>query len=145
MKRTTKYIGYGFVLVSALAACGHPSPEDSAAWMVKKVSKELALDESQLTKLNAVKDEVLTLRKEWHEQRQASRSTALALLDKPTLDRQQAIDLINGHTRFVEEKAPELVAVVGDFYDSLTPQQQQTLRKDIKERMEHHHRHWDRD
>jgi len=34
-----------------------------------------------------------------------------------------------------------VVNAFGDFYDSLTAQQQQTLRKELADRMEHHHGH----
>jgi Spy/CpxP family protein refolding chaperone len=153
MNRTGKRIALvvsGLVLVTGLTACGHRfghhGPGDKADWMVNKVTAELKLDEAQQAKLKAIKDELLSVRKEWVEQREESRSTALALLDKPALDRQQAIDLINGHTQFVEQKAPEIVAAVGEFYDSLTPEQQQTLREHVQKRMEHRGgHHWGRD
>ena len=49
--------------------------------------------------------------------------------------------MIASHTQLMNDKAPSVINAFGNFYDSLTAQQQQTLRKELAERMERHHGH----
>lgn len=137
MKRYSKWLVAlftGSALAVALAGCGprHHSPEERAEWMMQKVSSELALDETQNAGLAVLKDEMLKARKAMSEQRKTSIDTVTALLQQPTLDRSQALTLVEGHTRVVNEQAPAVVAALGDFYDSLTPEQQTQLRERLQ-------------
>jgi len=123
----------------AVAACGHHAsyhgPGDYAVSHIEKLGKELNLNEAQTAKLNAV---TATLRKgsetmrAKHDEKQKE---VLALLDQPKLDRQRALGLVQQTTRDINDHAPEMIAAMGDFYDSLTPPQQQKLREEVKERM----------
>ena len=133
----------------AVAGCGHGMRHhgsgDYAIHHIEKLGKELNLNEAQTAKLSAVTQ---TLRKNRdamrskHEERQKA---MVALLDQPKLDRQRAIGLVQETTRDINDHAPELIAVMGDFYDSLTPPQQQKLREELKERMEYaNHCRWNR-
>ena len=152
MKIRNRYI---VAIVSALgiavavAGCGHGMRHhesgDYAIRHIEKLGKELNLNGAQTAKLNAVTE---TLRKGRdtmrgkHEERQKA---MLALLDQPKLDRQRALGLVQETTRDINDRAPEVVAVMGDFYDSLTPPQQQKLRDELKERMEYANRcRWNR-
>ena len=139
-------MGLGIVTLAAgLAACGPGShrrdPEDVAQYVVEKAAKLLQLDAAQLVKLNALKEQVLMTRTELHAAHATSRKQALALLEQPSFDRAQAVSMITSHTQLMNDKAPPVLNAFGDFYDSLTAQQQQTLRKELAERMERHHGH----
>lgn len=139
-------MGLGVVtLVGGLAACGPWShrrdPEDVAQYVVEKATKLLQLNDAQRVKLNALKEQVLMTRTELHETHAKSRTQALALLEQPSFDRTQATSMLASHTQLMNDKAPPVINAFGDFYDSLTPQQQQTLRKELAERMEQHHGH----
>ena len=128
-------------IAAAVTACGHGfrhhAPGDYAVRHIEKLGKELDLNEAQTAKLNAV---TATLRKggetlrSKHGERQKE---VLALLDQPTFDRQRANALVQQTTRDVNDHAAEMVAAIGEFYDSLTPPQQQKLRAEVTERMEH--------
>ncbi|MCK7580711.1 MAG: Spy/CpxP family protein refolding chaperone [Chromatiales bacterium] len=144
MKTRFRYI---FVILGAVGialavtACGHGfrhhMPADHAVRHIEKLGKQLDLNEVQTAKLSAV---TATLRKGGeslrgkHDERQKE---VLALIDQPTFDRQRANALVQQTTRDVNDHAAEMIAAIGDFYDSLTPAQQQELRAEVTERMEH--------
>ncbi len=147
MNKMVKYIaaGVGVVtVIGGLAACGPWShrndPEDMAQYMIDKATKTLQLDAMQVTKLNAFKDQALKTRAEMHDKREQSRAQALALIGQPGFERAQALSMVSSHLQSMSEKAPALVNAFADFYDSLSAQQQQTLRTEISERMERHHK-----
>lgn len=148
MNRFIKRIaaGVGIVtLVGGLAACGPWShrgdPEDMAQYVVEKATKLLTLNDAQVAKLNTLKEQILNARTTLHDAHTKTRTQALALLDQSTFDRSQALALIASHTQLMNNTAQPVINAFGDFYDSLTPEQQQTLRKEIADRMEKHHGH----
>jgi periplasmic protein CpxP/Spy len=143
MKTRTRYIVAILSAVGiavAVTACGHHArehgPGDYAVRHVEKLGKELNLNEAQTAKLNAVTATLRKSRESMHARHDETRKAALALLDQPKLDRQRALGLVQQTTRDINDQAPDVIAAVGDFYDSLTPAQQQKLRTELKERME---------
>ena len=140
LKRTLIGVFGASVLFGGLAACSHRyhhggdwnsmSDEDVAkrkAWMIDRVSSRLDLDEAQKAKLGALADQL-------RAQRQAlvggtdPRAEIQSLVAGNTFDRAKAKALIDGKTQTIQAKSPELIASLGDFYDSLNPQQQQKVR-----------------
>jgi Spy/CpxP family protein refolding chaperone len=134
----------GTATVSTLVACGHhfSSPEERAEYMVDKVSKELTLNDAQNVKLNTLKDELLAARQEMISKRKETKQAINELLEQPALDRDRVLNMVSEHTQAVNDKAPQIVSALGDFYDSLTAEQQAKLREKVKERMEHHGKYW---
>jgi protein CpxP len=148
MKRITKLIviGSGVVLLAgSIAACGRPhTPEQRAEWMTEKVTKELKLDDAQQAKLKTLSDLMLSARKQMRQEFGDDRDQVLSLLDQPKLDQARILGMVREHTQAINKEAPKVVAALGNFYDSLTPEQQAEVRKFVKEHHEHH-RHWDHD
>ncbi len=142
MKTRTRYI---LAILSAMGiavavtACGHGyrhhEPGDYAVRHIEKLGKELNLNEAQTAKLDAVTGTLRKDRETMRAKHDEKQKEALALLDQPKLDRQRALALVQQTTRDINDHAPEMIAVMGDFYDSLTPPQQQKLREEVKERM----------
>jgi Spy/CpxP family protein refolding chaperone len=106
------------------------SEEDAAkakARMVERVGSRLELDDAQKAKLGALADQL-------RAQRQAlvgatdPRAEVQSLVAGSTFDRAKAKAFIEGKTQTIQTKSPELIAAVGDFYDSLKPEQQQKVR-----------------
>jgi len=151
LKRTLIGVFGATVLFGGLAACSHRyhqygwqgmSDEDAAkvkARMVDKIGSRLDLDDAQKAKLGVVAD---TLR----AQRQAivgstdPRVEIQSLVAGATFDRAKAQAFVDGKAQAVQTKSPELIAALGDFYDSLKPEQQQKVR-DFLSRGRHG---WDR-
>ncbi|HEX6020234.1 MAG TPA: Spy/CpxP family protein refolding chaperone [Burkholderiaceae bacterium] len=140
LKRTLIGLFGASVLFGGLAACSHRyhghgwqamSDEDAAkfkARMVERVGSKLDLDDAQKTKLGAVADQ-------WRAQRQAlrgstdPRSEIQSLVAGNTFDRDKAKAFVDGKAQAIQAGSPALIAAVGDFYDSLKPEQQQKVRE----------------
>jgi protein CpxP len=139
IKRTLLVIS-GLALIGTLAACNQrdhrPDPEMFAQRIMDRVTEKLNLNEEQVAKLNGVKEALMTARKEIRKERTDKKSELMALLDQPTLDQQKALALVNERGDAIKAQAPKVIAAVAAFYDSLSPEQQQTLRTTIQERME---------
>ena len=152
MKPLTKVaviVVLGVAIFGAMAGCGHrfahKTPQERADWIVKNISDELQLNDAQLGKLNALKDELLAVRSEYRKKHGDNLKTVDELLSHPTFDQTRVLALIKERTQDVNDKAPQVVSAFAGFYDSLTPEQQKKLREEVNERMEQHHGYWDDD
>jgi Spy/CpxP family protein refolding chaperone len=95
---------------------------------VDKIAARLALDAAQKAKLVVLADRL-------QEQRLAlrggtdPRSEIASLVADETFDRWHAQDLVNAKLQAVRDKSPQLIAAMAEFYDGLTPDQQQKVRQ----------------
>ena len=139
IRRTLIGVFGASVLFGGLAACSHRhysydwhgmSDEDAAkakARMVDRIGGRLDLDDAQKAKLGAVADQL-------RAQRQAlvggtdPRAEVQSLVAGNTFDRTKAKAFIDAKTSAIQAKSPEVIAALGDFYDSLRPDQQQKVR-----------------
>ena len=139
LKRTLIGVFGATVLFGGLAACSHRhhdtnwqgmSDEDAAkarARLVDRVGSRLDLDDAQKAKLGTLADQL-------RAQRQAlvggtdPRAEIQSLVAGNTFDRAKAKAFVDAKTSTIQAKSPELIAALGDFYDSLRPEQQQKVR-----------------
>lgn len=138
------------VIAGGVAACGghhhghgwtQISAEDAARWRqrgIERATDKLALDAAQQQKLGALFD---TLR----EQRNAlvggtsdPRGELTALIAGTRFDRARAQALVDQKTGALVAGAPQAIAAMADFYDSLNAEQQGKLREFLGKR--HHGR-----
>ncbi len=143
MKTASKWIIAsvgGIALISTLAVAGPGyrdySPDAFAGRMIDRVTDKLELTEAQVEKLNGVKDAIKTARENMREQRKDKKDQLMALLDQPTLDQNKAMGLLTERGDAMKAEAPKVIAAIAGFYDSLSPEQQKTLRETIQDRME---------
>ncbi len=104
------------------------------ARMVEKIGKRLDLDTAQKAKLGALADK---LREQQLALRGAGadpRAEMQGLVAGPTFDRAKATALIDAKLSAVSAKSPEVVSAMGDFYDSLKPEQQAKVREFLARR-----------
>lgn len=144
IKRSLAGLFGAAVVVGSLSACGHrphdrgwnASAEQMAerrAKMVARVASKLDLDAAQKAKLEVLAGKL-------SEQRSAlmagahPREQAQALVAGEKFDRAGAQALVDQKTEAIKAKAPEVVTALGDFYDSLTPAQQQKVRDFMQRR-----------
>jgi protein CpxP len=144
LKRTFIGVFGASALLGGMTACSHQaerhagwrhaSDEDVAKFKsraIERVAAKLELDANQKAKLSALVDRL-------QEQRAALRGTTdphkdlAALVADSTFDRWHAQDLINAKLAAVRDKSPQVVAALADFYDSLRPEQQKTVREFIQ-------------
>ena len=143
-KRTIIYITGGALLIAGVAACNHGmhfgSAEERGEWMVQKVSKELALDQTQQARLEAVKDEFLSMRQSMRSDRAQTRTEVLAMLQQPTMDRDKANAIVAQYVEKLNSRSPLIIDAVANFYDSLDDEQRTELAGFIEHKIEHHRR-----
>jgi Spy/CpxP family protein refolding chaperone len=140
LKRTFVGLFGASALLGGVAACSHGhdghrgwqsmSPEDQQRFKARaadKVADKLELDAAQKAKLTVLLDRL-------HEQRLALRGATdpraelQSLVKDGTFDRWRAQDMVNERMNAIREKSPQVIAALGDFYDSLRPEQQQKVR-----------------
>lgn len=128
-------------LATGVAACGHHrhDPEQQAERIIENVTEELDLTQAQQAKLEAVRDAFVSAGKEMRQDRQQGRAEFMSLLEQPKLDRAKAQSLVNQRLDAIRSVSPQIINAMGDFYDSLTPEQQKELRERIQEKMERFH------
>jgi len=146
MKKSAKYITIAIValgVTSAAFAFGshgwRMSPEDRAEFMTGKISEKLELNTTQQQNLQALSATVLDIMNDVRSGRTEHMETVQQLLSEPTLDQAKALEMIRQKTEMVNAKAPEVVASIAGFLDSLDDEQKQQLREHMNNRM--HHRH----
>lgn len=144
-RRTILLLTGGLLLVAGVAACNHGmhcgSAEERGEWMVQKVSDELELDQMQHARLEAVKDEFLSMRQSIRSDREQTRTDVLAMLQQPKLDRDRANAIVSQYIETINSRSPLIIDAVANFYDSLNDEQRAELTEFIEHRTEHH-RHW---
>jgi Spy/CpxP family protein refolding chaperone len=116
------------------------SDEDAAkvkARVVEKVGRRLDLDEAQKAKLGVLADRVREQRRALAGPAGDPRAEIAALVAGPTFDRAKAQAFVESKTQAVGAGSPQVIAALGDFYDSLNPEQQAKLRA-FMERRGHH-------
>jgi Spy/CpxP family protein refolding chaperone len=146
MKRSVKLILLTvFITVTAvgITACGHRhhSSEERAEWLVQRITDSLDLNDAQQAKLQAIKQEFEQGMKKYHEQRQAFYDRLLEDVQKPQLDKQLLLDMVDSRKQAYDEIAPRLIDKVIDFHASLNAEQKQKIVEHMQKFREHFKEH----
>ncbi len=125
-----------------LGGCAHryKDPEKRAEYFSNKISKKLELNAEQKTKLDAVTREFLAARKEMKSKKEKSRETLRNVLNQPRFDQDKVMSVYKDHVNDMNSHAPRIVAAVGGFWDSLTPEQQAKAREKMEKHFKRHNR-----
>lgn len=99
------------------------NPETKAKFITGYVTEELDLDSVQSEKLIALKDLVMQTRKELRGEMAPAHSDITALISADTFDQDQALEILNSKTALMSQHAPDVLAALGGFLDSLNPEQ----------------------
>lgn len=128
------------VVLGGLAACSHhrgPMSEERVVEMrgkaIERISGKLDLNEAQKAKLGLLADELLAQRKALRGSTEP-RTDLQALIAGTQFDRAKAQALLEQKTQAVQGNGPKVIAALGDFYDSLQPEQQAKVRAFLAER-----------
>jgi periplasmic protein CpxP/Spy len=143
IKRTLIGVFGASILVGGIAACGHghhgggwQMGEADATKMreriLERAGRELKLDDAQKQRLATLADKL-------RDQRSAliagssgapsdPRAEAQALVAGAKFDRERALAFVEAKTSALRAKSPDVIAAAGDFYDSLSANQQQQVR-----------------
>jgi uncharacterized membrane protein len=134
MKRATKVIatvvlGIG-VVTAGVAGYGYHhfgDPQKRAEWMMERLESKLQLNTEQTAKLQTLVDELLAVRSDFTQDREAKKDQLLALVSADTLDQQTLLDMVTEKTSSVDQQAPVIIAAIAEFSDSLDAQQRAEL------------------
>jgi Spy/CpxP family protein refolding chaperone len=122
-----------------LTGCArHPSPEERAEWVTKRIAKHLDLDEQQIAKLEAVKQEMLAARGRLSKDMQMLFDDAVAQIQADRLDQAKVLQILERRQELQRQVAPQVIAKLADFHATLRPEQKAKAVEQIrhlKERM----------
>ena len=133
-------------LLAGLTACVHhrhhagwnATPEEQAKHrerIVEKVSSRLDLNAEQKQKLAVLATKLSEQRLALHGGKlHDPREDMKGLVAGAKFDRARAQSLVAEKTAAVQAKGPEVIAALGDFYDSLDPRQQAQVREFLDRR-----------
>ena len=133
------------IAIGGLAACGHRShdqawsqatPEERAKVrekVLERVARKLELDAPQKQKLAVLADRLQEQRAVFVAQGHP-RDQVRGLVAGEKFDRAGAQALVTQKTAALQAASPQVIAALGDFYDSLNPAQQAEVREFLQRR-----------
>lgn len=105
--------------------------QEVAEYVQFRITKRLDLNSNQQEKLAAVAEQMGKIRDSMPSDR---REQARSIISGERFDRDKARELVDRHVASVQNHSPGMIAVLGDFYDSLDTDQQSEVREMIAER-----------
>ncbi|MGE4337084.1 MAG: Spy/CpxP family protein refolding chaperone [Pigmentiphaga sp.] len=141
IKRTLIGATSAALLLGGLAACVGPGhrgwSDEHAAEMrhkiVARISDKLELGTEQESKLEHLADAIILQHNAVRGNTQP-RAELQAIIAGEKFDRVRAEALVTQKIAAVQDNAPEVLTALADFYDSLTPAQQQQVRDKLEQR-----------
>jgi len=132
------------VALGGLTACGARG-DHARGWsderitevrgkVVDKISDKLELNEAQKQKLGVLADEMIASRRAFKGNTTEPRADIKALIAGDKFDRAGAQALLNQKIEAAQGSGPKVLSAFGDFYDSLTPEQQKQVRDRLDKR-----------
>lgn len=137
----------GTSAVYAFGKYGHwrMTPGEKAEFVTDRVSKHLELDDQQRDNFARFADLVAGIAAAAHASKSEHVAEVREMLDEPVLDQARALEMVRQKTQLMNERAPEVIASLAVFLDSLRPGQKRELQAFIEHHRRHHrhHRHAD--
>jgi hypothetical protein len=109
-----------------LTAC-HKSPEQKSEYIVKRITKKLDLNSTQVEKLNAVASKVVKLHRENKTKKDEFRSDIKSLLVQDQIKQEEVLNLMERKRTQVELILPDVLPEILEFHSSLNLEQKQKL------------------
>jgi Spy/CpxP family protein refolding chaperone len=144
IKRSLIGLATATVVLGSITACGTRG-DHARTWSderitevrdkaVEKISDKLTLNSAQKQKLGVLADEMIASRKAIKGDSADPRTELKALVAGDKFDRTKAQTLLDQKTQAVQGNGPKVLAAFGDFFDSLTPEQQKQVRDKLDKR-----------
>ena len=139
ISKTVLVVLIGAVTAIGVTACGHRhhGPEQRAERMVNKISSKLDLNEEQQQKLRAVKAEFVTAMQQHHQDQQQLFDQLIADVQKPQLDKQLLVDMMEKRRQAFDDIAPKVIDKIVEFHASLNDEQKQKAAERMQYFREH--------
>lgn len=140
IRRTLLGLAGATIALGGLAACGHRY--DAHAWsqmsaeerarargkVVERIASRMELNAEQKQKLGVLAGKLEAQRAALVGHASYPREQVKSLVAGEKFDRARAQALVTEKTTALQAGSPEVIAALGDFYDSLTPSQQARVR-----------------
>lgn len=110
---------------------GYASHEMRTERAIEWVSSELSLTEEQQAKLAFVAEDLSKFREEMRKDREEMKKDILNLIGSNEINQAKILELIEAKQKQVDDFAPQIVAKIADFHESLTPEQKKKLADEI--------------
>ena len=148
MKKSTKIILSSvlvFGMTSAVFAFGGGNhwkmdPNEKAEFVTERITKKLDLNEAQTQSLQVLADKMLEMMVEFKSHRSEQFDLVEKALSEPALDQQEVLQMIQQKTQLINDKAPQAIASLAGFLDSLDADQKAKLQELANDRMRHRHK-----
>lgn len=114
------------------------SADARAAWVVRKLSGELKLDQAQRSQLEAIKDDVLKKRAEMQPGRNSMHQAILNQVTAEKIDPAALNKIFDDHTDEMKSARLYLISRFAEFHSKLTPEQKATLKTKMERFLAHH-------
>lgn len=124
----TAIIAASFLLT---AGCSHFSHEKRAKWILKRISKDLKLTETQKEQLDRYKTELLIKARELRVAYVNTMDEFGIQLRSDEFDRQHLQEVIARNTSKRAELLSRFITRLAEFHSTLTPEQRTTLVKKL--------------
>lgn len=135
-----------YIIMTALAALAalvltgcYRTSEQRAEYMVKRMSSELDLNNTQKAQLEKIKDEFLAKRPEMAKMREETVKEANELMRSAEIDKTRLNALVEKSQTGAIDMIRFVTAKFTEIHDMLTPEQREKLTKHIEEHMLHGH------
>jgi uncharacterized membrane protein len=103
-----------------------------------RVSKELGLSDEQRQKFTSLAETFTAAMQEIRPSRDERIGEIAQLLQEPGFDQARALELVQQRTRTIDARAPEVIASLAGFVDSLSEDQRRQLLEFVQHRHGHH-------
>ena len=128
------------IVMTALAAlvltgCYHRTPEQRAEDMIKRMSSDLDLNDTQKAQMEKIKDEFLAKRPEMIKMREETVKEANELMRSAEIDKTRLNALVEKSQTGAIDMIRFVAAKFTEIHDMLTPAQREKLTKKIEEHM----------
>ena len=117
------------------------TPQEKADFVTERVTKKLELDATQQQNFSDLANLVAGIVAETRANKSEQFEEISAMIQAPSFDQARALELVQQKTGMINEKAPQVIASLGIFLDSLNGEQKQQLEEFVKRRHEHHGHH----
>ena len=114
------------------------SPKEKVEFVSDRVTSKLGLNDAQRQKFTAMAELFVATMQEIKPGREQHLGEISALLQEPSFNQAQALEMIQQKTQLVNEKAPLMIASLAEFIDSLTAEQKDQLQEFLQHRHKHH-------
>ncbi|MDH5682401.1 MAG: Spy/CpxP family protein refolding chaperone [Spirochaetota bacterium] len=105
----------------------YSSPEKRAKWIISKLESELDLTSQQLTKVNQIKDKILTRRKELRSKNKNLFKEFIAQIKQDKVDVEEVNKLIGQKEKQFRKNKKFYVDKFVEFHEILTSKQREKL------------------